>query len=70
MDDFTGHLNHKLVAGNLQFFFGILQMLPDRQTLGTVLFAFAAADAVGCTGNIFAEGCTHEVLPQTLDFAF
>ena len=62
--DPTGNFFDHTITGDLQFLFGIQQILPDRQTLGTMLLTFAAANAVGSTGTALTEGGTHEILPQ------
>ena len=52
--------SHDLPGGFVQRcfqnFLGFLQFLSDGDALGAVLLAFAAADAVGGGGGIFAEG--------------
>ena len=43
-------------------------MLADRKVLGAMRFAFAAADAVRCTGHILPEGRTHKIFFETGEF--
>lgn len=47
-------LTGDLIDGSFQHLAGIFEFLADLDMLGTVLFAFAAFDAVGCCSRILA----------------
>jgi len=63
------HFAEDLVNRAFQLLLGFLQLFPDGDALGAVLFALAAADAVGGGGGIGAQGGTHGVLLQRHELA-
>ena len=63
------HLSNSAVEGTLQLLPGLAQLLADGQVLGAVLFAFAAADAVGGRGGIFPEQSADHIVHEAPEFA-
>ena len=52
-----------------QFSLGVPELVPDGNMLGAMLFALAAADAVGGGGGVFAQHGAHHVIPEALECA-
>ena len=63
------HLSDGAVEGTLQFLPGLAQLLADGEVLGAVLFAFAAADAVGGRRGIFPEQGADHIVHEAPEFA-
>jgi len=59
-----------LIGRVLQILPSLLQLFPDGDALGTVSLTFAAFDAVGCGRRILPKGSTHQIFPETAEFAF
>ena len=57
------------VQRSFEFFSDILQLFADFDVLRAVLFAFAAADAVGGGAAVLSEGGAHEIVFHAADKA-
>ena len=57
------------VDWSFQLIPGILQLLTNLDVLRTVLFALAAANAVGSRSRVLSQNRAHHVFPQSGDFA-
>ena len=63
--EFPAHCNYKSEMQRSEIPVGLLQLLPDRQALGTVLLAFPASDALTGKRRFLCKGHSLDVLTAT-----